>query len=108
MKRLILVSLALVAMIAINRCGGDDNNPVPKPGDKNAVQIGSAALPDTTYSWSPVEGLSDPKVSNPWAAPRKSTVYTVTATTKCGKADDQVSVKVFKVDKDGQLIEVVQ
>ncbi|MCX6221573.1 MAG: PKD domain-containing protein [Bacteroidia bacterium] len=32
-----------------------------------------------TYSWTPVAGLSNPKISNPIAKPDVSTVYTVTA-----------------------------
>ena len=37
-----------------------------------------------TYSWSPVEGLSDPNISNPLANPAEPTVYFVTITDAIG------------------------
>jgi gliding motility-associated-like protein len=33
----------------------------------------------TTYSWLPIEGLSDPTSANPIASPKETTLYTVTA-----------------------------
>lgn len=45
-----------------------------------SVQTGAASAPGTTYSWSPVTGLSNPDISNPIATPQQTTVYTVTAT----------------------------
>lgn len=35
----------------------------------------------TTYTWSPVAGLSDPNIANPTANPPTTTTYTVTGTT---------------------------
>lgn len=40
--------------------------------------------PPYTYSWSPVEGLSDPNIQNPLANPEEPTVYTVTITDAIG------------------------
>lgn len=38
----------------------------------------------STFSWSPVTGLSDPLIQNPIATPASSTVYTVTVTSSSG------------------------
>jgi len=46
----------------------------------------------TTYSWSPVSGLSNPNISNPVATPNTTTTYTVTATT--GSCSSTASVVV--------------
>lgn len=46
------------------------------------------------YSWSPAYGLSNPNIDNPIAAPGVTTTYTVTASSICGVATDQVVVTV--------------
>lgn len=50
-------------------CFGDD-----------AILIGSPALPNVAYSWSPTNGLSCSDCAQPLANPDATTVYTVTAT----------------------------
>ncbi len=48
----------------------------------------------TTYSWSPISGLSNSNISNPLASPTQTTTYTLT-TTKNGCTDtDEVTVTV--------------
>ena len=62
------------------------------PGD--SVQLN--AVGSGTISWAPSTGLSDPNVSNPWASPSVTTVYTVTASgTYC---QNIVTVTVHVVD----------
>lgn len=101
----------LVAIVLLARCGGDQ--PVPGPGPSPTpekvvcTQIGSPALEGHAYSWSPTVGLSDPSVAQPMACPKKTTKYTVTAVTKCGKATSSMTLKVTKV-VDGQLVEVTE
>ena len=59
-------------------------NPFPIANAGNDVNIctgGSTALQatgGTTYSWSPVAGLSNPNIANPIASPVVTTTYTVT------------------------------
>ena len=48
----------------------------------------------TTYSWSPVLGLTNPNASNPVAFPATTTTYTVTATSNGCTATDVVTVTV--------------
>lgn len=48
----------------------------------------------TTFSWSPVTGLSDPNISNPVANPATTTTYTVTNTSGGCSATDDVTITV--------------
>ncbi len=44
------------------------------------VQIGTPAITNYTYSWSPSTGLDDPNIAQPTANPSVTTTYTLTAT----------------------------
>lgn len=62
----------------------------------DSVQIGPVPTPGSTYSWSPVDGLSDPTAAQPMAFPSALTVYTVTETDSVGCiGGDDVAVSVF-------------
>lgn len=74
---------------------GPDKNLVLAPNLVHSVKIGTAAQPNTSYKWAPAEGLDNPNVAQPIASPLKSTQYTVTTTTDCGKATSKVTVHVF-------------
>ncbi|MBU1720353.1 MAG: T9SS type A sorting domain-containing protein, partial [Bacteroidetes bacterium] len=50
--------------------------------------------PGTEFSWSPVTGLSDTLSASPTASPQITTIYTVTVSTACGTASDDVTVVV--------------
>jgi len=102
-----------IALALLFACGKSPEptptpTPVPNPIDPNEpqVMIGSAPIAGQTYSWSPVDGLNDPKSPQPIAAPKKTTLYTVSAASKCGVAKASVLVHVFKVGPNGELIEV--
>jgi extracellular elastinolytic metalloproteinase len=56
----------------------------------DSVTIGTPALPNTTYSWSP-GGQTTAQIT---VSPATTTVFTVTATTSCGSASDSVTVTV--------------
>jgi hypothetical protein len=56
----------------------------------SSAQIGTPALPDHTYSWSP-GGMTE---AQPTVSPTVTTTYTVTATTSCGSNQDSVLVSV--------------
>ncbi len=57
--------------------------------------ISSTGSTGIKYSWSPAEGLSDPNIANPVAAPDKTTTYTVTATSSEGcTASGSVTITV--------------
>ena len=64
----------------------------------------------TSYSWSPVTGLSSASVSNPTAKPSVTTTYTLTVTDARGcKASDNVTVTVLKssgVEENAATIQV--
>jgi len=64
------------------------------------VQIGTKALPDTTYQWSPAEFVVDPKAAVTMANPKKTTVFKLTATTKCGSVESLVTVRVFSEGRE--------
>ncbi len=99
--------LILASIVLLARCGGEVTPPAPGPTPEEKVScvlIGTPALADHAYSWSPVKGLKNPSAAQTLACPTKSTTYTVTAVTKCGKATSDVTVKVMKI-VDGQLVE---
>ena len=57
------------------------------------VQIGAKPRPGLVYSWSPVSGLSNPTIANPFARPTSTTTYTLTVKTiggGCVETDDVV------------------
>lgn len=73
-------------------------------GQSTPLDVIGAA--NSTFSWSPTIGLSDPLIQNPIATPSASTVYTVTITSSSGciKTDsvsitiDPIPVPNFVVD----------
>jgi gliding motility-associated-like protein len=71
----------------------------------NGVAIQLNATGGVDYSWSPVDGLNDPLISNPIALPAIPTEYVVTATdaNSCSNTDT-VFVDVFSVDAVGDTI----
>lgn len=50
----------------------------------DSVQIGSNSVSGYTYSWSPLTGLSDANMANPWAMPEISRYYYLTVTNSYG------------------------
>ncbi|MCB0397489.1 MAG: gliding motility-associated C-terminal domain-containing protein, partial [Flavobacteriales bacterium] len=58
--------------------------------------VSLSATGATTYTWSPVTGLSDPNSANPQACPTSTTTYTVSGVTGNGcQHDTTVTVKIF-------------
>ena len=47
---------------------------------RDSIQLGVAPKTGVTYSWFPVCGLSDPNISNPFASPDTTIIYTLTQT----------------------------
>lgn len=47
-----------------------------------------------TYQWSPLSGLNDPNLPNPYASPDTTTTYTVTLSDLCGSPSVTNTVKV--------------
>lgn len=71
----------------------------------NGVAVQLNATGGNDYSWSPVDGLSNPLIPNPLALPNLPTEYVVTATDAnlCSNSDT-VFVDVFLVDAIGDTI----
>ncbi len=71
----------------------------------NGIGVQLNASGGSTYSWSPVIGLSDASISNPIALPAVPTSYVVTVTdaNSC-TASDTVFVDIFTVDAIGDTI----
>ncbi len=80
-----------------------DPAPIADAGDDVSINegesttIGTPAQPDNTYSWSP-GGATTAQVL---VSPTTTTVYTVTATTSCGSAQDSVTVAVIPAGSNG-------
>ncbi len=59
------------------------------------VQLNGSSTVPGNFSWSPVDGLTDPSVENPLASPQQTTLYTLTVTTPDGcesSADVEVAI----------------
>lgn len=74
--------------------GCDLNSPTSSYNRPN-IQLSNCGIPPSAiYSWSPPDGLSNPNISNPLAAPALNTTYTVTATTASCSFTETVQVNV--------------
>jgi len=62
--------------------------------------LGGAVNSDYTYSWSPVDGLSDPNIANPVANPSTTTLYVLSVTDNiCGfVSTDEVWVSIIELE----------
>jgi len=71
----------------------------------NPVPIGANFKPGLVYTWSPVAGLSDPKIANPLAAPGKTTSYILTTNHDGGGciSNDTVIVTASIIDSSLHL-----
>ena len=72
---------------------------LPRPdsrcGNVLGQQVQLRATGYRSYSWTPAEGLSDPRVANPIASPAQTTTYTVEMRDACGiPIYDEVTVSV--------------
>ncbi|CAM2070670.1 Peptidase-M43 domain-containing protein [Sulfidibacter corallicola] len=88
--------------IVNNNCDGSDvavdagsDVAVCLGSDTELSAGGSGGAGNYSYSWQPTDGLSDPTVANPTAAPTETTTYTVTITDGNGcTAQAQVTVTI--------------
>lgn len=73
--------------------------------NRNPVPIGTISKPGLVYSWSPAEGLSNPKISNPVATPNRNTKYVLTTNHDGGGCinTDTVIVKASIIDSSLRL-----
>lgn len=82
-KQVIVYPLPIATATGGDTCAGD------------SVQI--FATGGESYSWSPVEGLSNPNDSTPVASPSATTVYSVTVTDERGcENTDDAEVKIYE------------
>lgn len=76
--------LPLVSLDTSVTCAGD------------SVQLhADGGLGGATFTWSPAQGLDDPTAAEPWAAPDRTTVYTVTMNESGCLAQGQVSLEII-------------
>lgn len=72
-------------------------NSAPEICEGQSVQLSASG--GTFYSWSPVEGLSDPEIKDPIASPLKTTLYTVKVISGSCFRTATVNVIVNKIPK---------
>ncbi|MDT8308801.1 MAG: PKD domain-containing protein [Bacteroidales bacterium] len=63
----------------------------------DSVQIGTGLLEGQEYSWTPLNGINNSNISNPWVSPDTTTTYELTVTgtnSGCDPVTDQVLVTV--------------
>jgi len=58
----------------------------------------------TTYSWLPIDGLSDPAIANPVASPSVTTVYTVTISELDLDGNTCASTKTLTIDVNPEVL----
>ncbi|MCF8297277.1 MAG: hypothetical protein K9J13_07025, partial [Saprospiraceae bacterium] len=83
------IQTIIVNLLPLANAGSDVTVPCGGPG----LQIGSAAIAGLSYSWTPTTALSNATISNPYASPNLTTVYTVEVTdinTGCVSSDDVI------------------
>ncbi len=70
------------------------------------VPLGHIPKPGLSYSWNPVNGLSNPYIANPFAAPEATTAYILTTSSEGGGCviADTVVVTTSNIDNTMQLI----
>ncbi|MFC2111569.1 hypothetical protein ACFLQ5_03875, partial [Bacteroidota bacterium] len=96
------------SFIDLNGCGNSDTvnltlnlSPIADAGSDSLIScglasyipIGSMPIAGLTYSWTPIDSLSDPTISNPLANPNMTTMYTVVVTDAangCISTDDVI------------------
>ncbi len=73
--------------------------------NKDPVEIGGISKPGLSYSWSPAAGLTDPKISNPYASPDITTAYVLTTSHDGGgcRSTDTVIVKASNLNSMVQV-----
>ena len=75
-----------------------DSPTVTVTTDKSSIIAGEltrlTASGATTYSWTPIEGLSDAAIADPLASPSLSTTYTVTGTTNGCSGSASIDIEV--------------
>ena len=73
--------------------------------NKKPITIGANSKPGLVYNWSPAEGLSNPHIANPAAAPDRNTTYILTTNHDgSGCVDtDTVTVRASIIDTSSQL-----
>ncbi|MFL5752050.1 MAG: gliding motility-associated C-terminal domain-containing protein [Bacteroidia bacterium] len=72
-------------------------------GQGGPVQIGDPAnyANPSTFSWSPVNDLSNPTSPRPYATPTVTTTFTLTITSpSCGTKTDEVTVNIYSITAD--------
>ena len=66
--------------------------------ENESIEIDATIASGVTYSWSPVEGVSDPDIANPLFSPDAETTYTVTIADVCGDfVIEDVTVSVLPI-----------
>ena len=66
--------------------------------DQEPVQVDATIPSGVTYSWLPINGVSNPSVPNPMLAPTITTTYTVTIADICGETTtEDLTVTVLPV-----------
>ncbi len=68
------------------------------------VILGEPPKTGRVYSWSPVAGLSDPRISNPLATPGQTTNYVLTVSSNGGGCIDRDEVTVISLLPDTTLL----
>ncbi len=74
--------------------------------NQTPVTIGANPKPGLIYSWNPTNGLSNPNIANPTAAPLITTKYTLTTRNLGGGCanDDEVVVRASIIDTSISLL----
>lgn len=65
----------------------------------DSLFLGASSWPDVTYTWSPLDGLSNGLISNPAASPSVTTTYTLSQT-ECGVTQTATVTVIIRANCD--------
>jgi gliding motility-associated-like protein len=90
-----------VHQVCLNRVSFVDNLQLQDKTicNEGSIEIDATIASGVSYSWSPIDGVSDPNIANPSFSPDETTTYTVTIPDVCGDVvveDVTVSVLPFE------------
>jgi hypothetical protein len=85
-------TLSSLMILTISSVAVAEAGPDVSVCEGSSVQLNATG--GSTYLWSPALGLSSTSIQNPLASPTSNTTYSVTVSSSCGTATDEVLVTV--------------
>ena len=92
---IMLPAFAAVTPLSVNASATPADICIGESSQLNSFAMGGTG--NYTYEWSPEDGLSDPSISNPVAAPEETTLYSVVVNDGDASVSGEVTVNVHAI-----------